>query len=36
MKKEKRNFIIPLHLACSNDELRPSMHYIYFDNDGYA
>ena len=33
--KEKFNFMTPLHLACSDDELRPAFQYIHF-KDGWA
>ena len=36
MKNTQTNFITPLHLACSKDDLRPVMQCIYFDADGYA
>ena len=32
---EKKNFKSQIHLACSNDELRPVLNYIFFE-DGYA
>lgn len=35
MKKTKANFQSPLHLACSDDPMRPVMQYIFFEN-GYA
>lgn len=31
---EKRNFRLKMHLACSNNDLRPALQHIYFDN-GY-
>lgn len=34
-KKQKRNFKTPLHLACSSDELRPVLGFVFFEN-GYA
>lgn len=34
-KKEKYNFTTPLHLACSDDDLRPALGSVYFI-DGYA
>lgn len=36
MKNTQINFITPLHLACSKDDLRPVLQCIYFDDDGYA
>lgn len=35
MKKEKFNFKTPLHLACSDDNLRPTFQYVHFI-DGWA
>lgn len=41
-KVEKRNFKLKTHLACGNDDLRPIMSHVYFDNgfmyatDGYV
>lgn len=32
--KEKRNFRLKMHKACGNDDLRPVMSYVCFDN-GY-
>jgi hypothetical protein len=36
MKNTETKFIVPLHLACGKDDLRPVMQCIYFDADGYA
>lgn len=33
--KQKINFQSPLHLACSNDSLKPALNYVYFQ-EGYA
>lgn len=33
MKIIKKNFKSKLHLACANDDLRPSLNYIYFDKE---
>ncbi len=36
MKNTQTNFMTPLHLACSKDDLRPVLQCIYFDDDGWA
>lgn len=34
MKQKKHNFNSPMHLACSNDMIRPTLQYVNFE-DGY-
>ncbi len=33
MAKEKYTFLVPLHLACAKDQLRPVFNYVHFIDD---
>ena len=33
MAKEKNTFLVPLHLACEKDGLRPAFNYVHFIDD---
>lgn len=35
MEEIRYNFLSPLHFACADDELRPNMECVYFQN-GHA